>query len=89
MRNVEVTHTAMADRREQATDQRGLPASFSRALEALKGNCAHCDQRAIVSSGAGVGLCSRHQGERRDRDQSGVRLRERARRAIDMAKRGL
>jgi hypothetical protein len=72
-----------------ATDGRGLPSSFSRALEALRGNCAHCDRRAIVSSGAGVGLCSVHRRERETQHADGVRTRERLRRQIDTAKREL
>jgi hypothetical protein len=84
-----VRRTAMADRREQATDTRGLPSSFARALEALRGTCTHCNSRAVVSSGSGVGLCERHRQERRDREQDGKRELERLRRQIDMAKRRL
>ena len=76
----------MADRREMATDHRGLPGSYTLALEALKSNCAHCDQRAVACSGAGVGLCERHKRERRDREQDGKRQVERWRRQIDMAR---
>jgi hypothetical protein len=89
MTDVTVKDTAMADRREQATDQRGLPSSFAKALEALRGRCTHCDQRATISTGAGVGLCERHRRERTDRDRAGVLARERVRRQLEMAKRDL
>jgi hypothetical protein len=86
MKTVEVTHTAMADRREQATDSRGLPSSFARAIEALKGECAHCGQRAIVASGSGIGLCERHKRECETQRTDAERQTGRLRRQIGIEK---
>jgi hypothetical protein len=67
-------------------DGKVLDFGIGRALEST-GVCTHCDQRAVISNGSGVGLCEQHRRERTDRDQAGIRERERARRQIDAAKR--
>jgi hypothetical protein len=51
-----LTEVFQGDRREQATDARGLPKSYARALKALDGTCAHCSQRAVIANGSGVTL---------------------------------
>ena len=79
--------TFNGDRRERATDARGLPTSYARALTALEGCCAHCTERALVADGSGVGLCARHRRERTAAREDGIRARERARRQIDIMKR--
>jgi hypothetical protein len=71
------------DRREQSTDTRGLPKSYARTLKALDGTCAHCSQRAVVSNGAGVGLCAAHRQMRID---DMARL-QRAKRQLEALKR--
>ena len=76
--------TFQRDRREQSTDTRGLPKSYARALKALDGTCAHCEQRAVVSNGAGVAVCQQHRQMRVD---AKARL-ERARQQLEAAKRG-
>jgi hypothetical protein len=75
------------ERKETASDARGLPTAFTRAMKALEGACAHCSTRAVVSDGHGVGLCERHKQERNTRRADGIRQRERLRRAIDVARR--
>jgi len=77
---MELTHTYMADRREQATDARGLPSSYARAMTALNGNCAHCSRRAVTANGSGIGLCREHRQMRVD----GIAVRERLRRKIEI-----
>jgi hypothetical protein len=79
--------TVQDQRREHATDARGVPSSFARALKALAERCAHCEARAVVADGSGVGLCATHRRERIAAHDVGMRRLERARRAIDMAKR--
>jgi len=74
----------MSQRREMATDQRGLPSSYARAVKALEGRCAHCEKRAVIANGSGVGLCATHRHQRAE----GINLRERLRRQIEMARRG-
>jgi len=78
---LKLTNTVHADRREQATDARGLPASYTRALTALAGPCTHCDQRAVITNGAGVALCLVHQRARVD----GILARQRVQRQIEQA----
>jgi hypothetical protein len=72
MRLHEVFH---GSRREQATDQRGLPSSYTRAKTALAGSCAHCSSRALFSDGAGVGTCRQHRNVRLDALATRERLR--------------
>jgi hypothetical protein len=79
-----LTEVFQGDRREQATDARGLPKSYARALKALDGVCAHCSQRAVIATGSGVGLCAAH---RRMRVDDIARL-ERARQQLAAAKHG-
>jgi hypothetical protein len=79
-----LAETLNGQRREQATDQRGVPKSYGRAMAALDGACAHCSQRAVVSNGAGVGLCSAHQRMRVD----AIGERNRLRRKIEVMRRG-
>jgi hypothetical protein len=79
---VHLTETFMGDRREQATDSRGVPGSFARAMKALEGTCAHCSQRAIVSNGSGVGLCAEHRQMRVD----SIAIRDRIKRQIEIAR---
>ena len=74
-------------RKEKASDSRGLPTAFTRAMKALEGACAHCSTRAVVSDGNGVGLCEQHKQERNTRRADGIRQRERLRRMIDVARR--
>lgn len=81
---MEVGQTFNSDRREQATDSRGLPKSYARAITALEGPCAHCSQRAIVANGAGVGLCATHRRMHVD----AIAQRHRARREIEALRRG-
>ena len=79
-----LTETFQSDRREQATDARGLPSSYARALKALDGSCAHCSRRATIATGGGVGLCSEHRQMRID----GIARRERARQQLEAMRRG-
>jgi hypothetical protein len=78
--------THQAQRREQATDARGLPSSYGRAVKAFDGACVHCSQRAAFVDGAGVGRCREHQREHRDKHESGIRARAALRRRIEVAK---
>jgi hypothetical protein len=84
-RAMNLPDTISHQRREQATDTRGVPASYARAMKALDGVCAHCSHRAVVVDGHGVGLCAIHRHAR----ATAVQTRERWRRAIDMAQRDL
>jgi hypothetical protein len=79
-----LNETFMRDRRETATDQRGIPGSFQRALTALKGTCTHCTRQAVVSNGAGVALCAHH---RASRPLGSIAERERLRQEIDIERR--
>ena len=79
-----LSDTHNADRRETATDQRGLPRSFARALEGLKGSCAHCSKRAVVSNGCGIGLCAEHRG---NRPRGSIAERVELRRQLEIDKR--
>jgi hypothetical protein len=79
--------TAQNQRKEKASDERGIPTAFGRAVAALRGPCAHCSERAVISDGQGVGLCEHHRRERNTRRADGLRERERLRRMIDVARR--
>jgi hypothetical protein len=69
-------------RHEVATDARGVPAAYLRAMRALADHCAHCGQRATIVNGAGTGTCARHHQVDRD----GRRRLEEARASIAAAK---
>jgi hypothetical protein len=80
---MQLNEVFQSDRREQATDARGVPASYARALKALEGSCAHCSQRAVIANGGGVGLCRAHRQMRVD----GIAERERLQRKLEMMRR--
>jgi hypothetical protein len=77
-----VTETLMDQRREQAADERGLPASYARAMLAFDRPCANCNQPAAVVDGSGIGLCTHH----RQQQATAIEQRERIRRAIEIAR---
>ena len=70
-------------RREQATDKRGVPASYARAMKGFDQSCTHCSQRALVVDGGGRGLCAEHRAEKR----AAIQARERIWRRLKAAQR--
>jgi len=80
-------HTFNGDRREQATDARGIPSSFQRAMTALKGTCLFCDRRAEVADGSGSGYCRMHHKTHPQAPARGsIAEREQLRRELNQAK---
>jgi hypothetical protein len=75
--------TFQAMRRETATDTRGVPASYTRAMTALAQPCALCAQRAVVADGSGIGLCAAHRREH----EAAIAARRAVRARIDRARR--
>lgn len=82
LKRMNLLETFSADRREHATDKRGVPTSYANAMAGFKEKCTHCDDRPIVVNGSGVGLCARHQ----TMHMSGIQQRDRMSRQIAMAK---
>jgi hypothetical protein len=82
MEMMDLHNTFHSARREHATDARGLPASYTRAVAGLTKTCTYCSQRATFVNGDGVGTCARHRDERR----TAIQERDRCRRQIDAAR---
>jgi len=84
---MDLPETLGSQRRERAVDSRGLPNSYARALVAFEKPCAHCEQRAAVVTGVGVGLCRHHQHEQVSGRDRAIRERQRLQQQIDALRR--